>query len=338
MTLSKSFFKKDTNIKAKVICDSISQEGIRITTLELDYPRFIHAELMTHRMLSKNCSSSRAIPISTMAQQILENMAIPEFFGANQSGMQSEKEIQFPNLAKKLWISCGRGAVEDSKTLSEDLKLHKQISNRVTEPFQMIKVLVTATEWDNFFNLRIEKSAQPEIAILAYKIYMAMEESKPTEIKAGEWHLPYIERKFDVKGDIHYYLSSGEEVDLETAKKVSASCSAQTSYRKNDESVEKAVKIFDMLINAEVKHSSPFEHLATPIKQALHIETVDFDTNGSVNVSQIPETWELGLTHSDRNGNLWCGNLKCWISYRHRFVSDNTCSEFDFNNRMMEFQ
>lgn len=338
MSLNKKFLNKNTNIKAKVICDSISTNGVRITTVEVEYPRFIHSELMTHRMLSKNCSSSRAIPIRTMADQILNNMAVPEYFGANKSGMQASEEVQFPDLTKKMWIASGRQAVEDSLTLAKDFNLHKQISNRITEPFQMMKVLITATEWDNFFNLRIEKNAQPEIALLAYKIYMAMQESKPIEIQSGEWHLPYIERTFDYKANIHYHLSTGEEIDLETAMKISASCSAQTSYRKNDESIDKATKIFDMLINAEVKHSSPFEHLATPRQQTFHVETVDFITDESINVSYIPDSWENGLTHTDRIGNLWSGNLKDWVSYRHKFVKENTCNNFDFDNRIKEFE
>lgn len=337
MSLNKKFLNKKTNIKAKVICDSISTNGIRITTVEVEYPRFIHSELMTHRMLSKNCSSSRAIPIDTMTKQILDNMAIPELFGSNKSGMQAGDEITNPNLATKFWKTCGRCAVDDSKTLSKDLDIHKQISNRITEPFQMMKVLITATEWDNFFNLRIHKDAQPEILLLAYKIYMAMQESKPLEIQSGEWHLPYLNRDFDSSGDIHYYLSSGEEVDLETAKKISASCSAQTSYRKNDESVDKAIKIFDMLINAEVKHSSPFEHLATPRKAFQYIESSDYETIGHINFHKEPKSWENGLTHTDRFGNIWSGNLKDWVSYRHKFVSNNTCNKFDFSSRIKEF-
>lgn len=337
MSLNKKFLNKNTNIKAKVICDSISTNGVRITTVEVEYPRFIHSELMTHRMLSKNCSSSRAIPINTMTDQILNNMAVPEYFGVNKSGMQASEEVQFPDLTKKMWIASGRQAVEDSLTLAKDFNLHKQISNRITEPFQMMKVLITATEWDNFFNLRIEKNAQPEIALLAYKIYMAMQESKPIEIQSGEWHLPYIERTFDYKANIHYHLSTGEEIDLETAMKISASCSAQTSYRKNDESVEKAIKIFDMLINAEVKHSSPFEHLATPRKAFQYVENSDYETIGHINFHKEPESWENGLTHTDREGNLWSGNFKGWVSYRHKFVSNNTCNKFDFNSRIKEF-
>jgi thymidylate synthase ThyX len=338
MSLNKSFLKKDTKITAKVVCDSVCTNGVRITTLEVEYPRFIHSELMTHRMISKNCSSSRAIPINKMVDQILNNMAVPEYFGANKSGMQAVEEVQFPDLARKMWIASGRQAVEDSLTLAKDFNIHKQISNRITEPFQMMKVLLTATEWDNFFNLRIEKDAQPEIVLLAYKIYTAMQDSNPVEIQSGEWHLPYIERGFDSKGEIHYYLSTGEEVDLETAKKISASCSAQTSYRKNDESVDKAIKIFDMLINAEVKHSSPFEHLATPRQAEQVIENSDFDTVGHINFVKEPDTWEFGLTHSDRYGNLWSGNLKGWVSYRHKFVKDNTCNSFNFENRIKEFE
>lgn len=335
MSLDKKFFEKETNINATVICDSISH-GIRITTVEVEYPRFIHGELMTHRMLSKNSGSSRAIPIKTMSEQIKNNMAVPTYFGANKAGMQAGEEINFPELAKKMWISCGRCAIEDSLSLSQDFDLHKQISNRITEPYQMMKVLITATEWDNFFNLRIHADAQPEIAMLAYKIYIAMEDSVPLAIKSGEWHLPYVKREVDERG-LKYFLSDGKEVSLDEAIKISASCSAQTSYRKNDESLTKATKIFDMLINAEVKHSSPFEHLATPIKETKLIENSDYETVGFVNFQQKSTSWESGLTHCDKSGNLWSGNLKGWISYRHKHVSNNTCTEFNFIERMNSF-
>lgn len=335
MTLNKDFFKKETNIKAKVICDSITTEGVRLTTLEVEYPRFIHSEVMTHRMLSKNCSSSRAIPVKTMLESIERNMAVPLYFGASKSGMQATEEIQFPELAKKFWKACGNACIKDSLTMFEDFKLHKQLSNRITEPYQMIKVLITGTEWDNFFNLRLHKDSQPEICMLAYQILWAMLGSHPIEIKSGEWHLPYIDRIFDLNGNMRYYISdTGVELSLDTAKKVSASCSAQTSYRKNDTSIEKAVKVFDMLVHADVLHASPFEHLATPIQSPQRNHLFYF-----LNQVEYPESWEDGITHTSRDGSLWSGNLRGYVSYRHKELSaKGNCTEFNFIERMKEFE
>lgn len=337
--LGKSFFNRDSNIKAKVVADSISSiSGDRITTLEVEYPRFIHSEVMTHRMLSKNCSSSRAIPVDKIMEQIEENMALPIYFGKKKGGMQADEEIDFPDLAKKFWVSCGRGAIADSKVMDTDFFLHKQISNRITEPYQMIKVLITGTEWDNFFNLRIHPTAQPEIAMLAYKIYVAMQESKPKKLESGDWHLPYID-VVNIDGKLQYFSRNDGEIqriDLETAIKVSASCSAQTSYRKSDQSISKAERVFDLLIHSDVIHASPFEHVATPISATKVIENSVFETI-SLNLPSDVKSWEKGITHTDKNGDFWCGNLKGWNSYRHSRLSNNNCNNFEFEKRMKQF-
>ena len=336
--LNKDFFERKSNIKAKVVADSISSiTGVRLTTFEVECPRFILPEINTHRMISKNCSSSRAIPVEKMLEQIEENMAVPTYFGKNKSGMQACEEVNFSDLAKKFWIMCGKSALADSKVILRDFGLHKQISNRITEPYQMVKILLTATEWDNFFNLRIHPTAQPEIAMLAYKMYQAMISSTPKVLKCGDWHLPYVDMvDVDGDGEYQYFSSDGEkiqQIDIDTAIKVSVSCSAQTSYRKNDQSIEKAERIFDMLINTDVIHASPFEHVACPIRPLSKDNQEWFN----VNVPEEPETWQDGVTHVTKDGSLWSGNFKGWVSYRHSKVVGNTCKEFDFKERMKLF-
>jgi thymidylate synthase ThyX len=83
-------------ISAKIIADSISESeyGDRITTFELEYPRFIHGELMTHRLFSRNAASSRAIPINKMMDQVLTAPAMPVEWGLNKSGMQAEEMLK----------------------------------------------------------------------------------------------------------------------------------------------------------------------------------------------------------------------------------------------------
>ncbi|APD20305.1 thymidylate synthase [Acinetobacter phage AM24] len=338
MSLTKEFFERDTNITAKVIADSISPSGQRITTFEVEYPRFILAELNTHKMLEKNSSSSRAIPIIKMIEQIETNGATPLYWGKTKSGMQAGEEVVGNDLSviQYLWDLARSNAVASADILSQ-MGLHKQTSNRLLEPFQMMKTVITGTDWDNFFNLRIHPDSQPEFCMLAYKMYMAMKESTPVKLVAGQWHLPFV-HTFISKEGVQYYsdginpLSGGKQLSLEEAIRVSASCCAQTSYRKSDDSLEKADKIFDMLIKADVLHASPFGHLATPVREYWQNPKPYLDDVNSMDYS----TWEKGITHMNRKGVLCSGNLTGWISYRH-LIPNNTCYEFDFEERMKLF-
>ena len=238
---------------AKIIADSISPSGKRITTFELEYARWIHGEFMTHRMISKNAASSRAIPIEKMIQTILDNTAFPVSWGKNQAGMQAEKELDLSviDACKYQWLEARDNAIETARKLSS-LGLHKQITNRVLEPFSHIKVVATATEWDNFFYLRCHKDAQPEFQALAKAMYKEYSTNTSRQLEYGEWHLPYVS-KDDLK-----------EFGIKDCKILSASLCAQVSYRKSDDSIEKARTIFDKLINSKPSHSSPTEHQATP--------------------------------------------------------------------------
>ena len=247
-------------IKATIIADSVSAyTNQRITTFELEYPRFILAELNTHRAFSRNSASSRAIPIDKMIEQIQTNTAMPIHWGLNQSGMQAKDEQANSTLAINAWLDARDSAVKHALKLKE-LGLHKQIVNRVLEPFCMMKTLVTATNYDNFFYLRLHKDAQPEIQQLARVMYEAMKESKPVKLYQGQWHTPYY-------GNGYWNLHSDD--DLETALMISCSCSAQVSYRKTDTSIDKAKAIYDKLVNSQPVHASAFEHCATPIDDPL---------------------------------------------------------------------
>lgn len=340
MSLNLDFFKRKTNIKAKVLAHSINIHGVEMVTLEIEYPRYILAELNTHKGLEKNSSSSRAIPFNAMIGNIQENMAMPLYWGKNISGMQAKEELDHEtvDLAKKAWEEAYGSVLDHAFWLNDHAKLHKQTINRLTEPFQMMKTVITGTDWDNFFNLRIHPDAQPEFCMLAYKILMAIKESRKNKnaiyLQKGEWHLPYVSR-YRVqtgrgKGQLEYYLGeintdTYQVLSLEDAIKISASCTAQTSYRKNDETLEKAEKVFNMLIGADVLHASPFGHLGTPIEQ-YEERNHSFD----------PETWDAGITHVNRKGQLCSANLRTYIQYRH-LIENNTCWDFNFEERMKLF-
>lgn len=259
-------------ITAKVIQDSVSTSGARVTTLELEYPRFIHSEFMTHRVFSRNAASSRAIPVKKMIAQVRSNPAMPVHWGANRAGMQAGEEIINPDAGKFEWRRAANHACIAAERMLA-LGLHKQVANRILEPFQMMKTVVTATDWDNFFELRTHGDAQPEIQELANTMKKAMDESNPMKLYYGEWHVPYVDRGTDYQGNLCYmvnstYLEDGImqptviSLTEEEALMVSASCCAQVSYRLLDDSLDKAQMIFDKLINSEPMHASPFEHQA----------------------------------------------------------------------------
>lgn len=338
--LNLEFFNRPTNITAKVICDSISEQGVRLTTFEIEYPRFILAELNTHRQLSKNSSSSRAIPIKKMLSQIEDNMAMPVYWGKAKSGMQADGEVDEDSVwwYREKWKFAYDEVsyrVEQLSDLVEGKKgfmkaLHKQIPNRLIEPFQMMKTVITGTDWDNFFNLRLHPDSQPEICMLAYKMYQAMQESKPVEIYSGEYHTPYVKALRDETGSLLYFDKDMNYLTLAGAIKLSAASCASVSYRTEGMTLEKADKIFDMLIKAEVIHSSPLEHCATPVKPK-------YSELGCVRVNcSEPQSWEEGVTHINKQGELCSGNLRGFISYRH-LLPNNTCWEYDHQERMRLF-
>ena len=335
--LYKSFFNRETNITAKVICDSISEQGIRLTTFEIEYPRIVMSEFNTMRAISKNSSSSRAIPVSKMLEHTKNINLKPVYFGSKKSGMQAGDELVGEDLlyAKSTWESALHSMVHSAKIL-DDCGVAKEVTNRLVEPFQLVKVVCTATDWDNFFNLRLHPDSDPNICMLAYKMYQAMQESKPIDLKVGEWHLPFVNVGWNGKGEMCYFDEDFNSVELEQAIKLSAASCASVSYRTEGMTLEKADKIFDMLIKAEVIHASPFEHLATPISKEIEIENSDYLTVGFINKVGDSNTWQQGITHMNKQGQLCSGNLRGWVQYRH-LLPNNTYYSFDFNKRMEDF-
>lgn len=320
-------------IKAKVICDSINEESNRLTTMELEYPRMVHSEFMTHRQFSRNAASSRAIPFDKMLEQL---DGIPSRFGAAQKGMQDggtvhhgfvrDTETCYPHSYLEAWNIIKLESVKWSKAFKE-AGYHKQIYNRLTEPFQMIKVVVSATEWDNFFWLRDDVMADPTIAELARKMKLAYDDSVPQLLKAGEYHLPYVDSCTDKNGNITFGVQSDDGflcvISDEEAIKVSAARCAAVSYRNEDYGLEKCLQLYDRLVGDERKHSSALEHQATPMKNCVEDYSHGYDPYYLINITDYPISWEEGISHVDRDGNLWSGNFKGFI--QHRKTIDGEC-------------
>jgi thymidylate synthase ThyX len=300
-------------IKATIIADSISAEGVRITTMQLRYQRFIHAEFMTHRVFSRNASSSRAIPVNRLIQDVIEDPAMPISWGKNQKGMQAgEENDQLVNVAdaqgknnlstrEEAWLDARNKAIYTALCFNE-AGYHKQIVNRVLEPFAHINVLVTATEWANFFALRDHKDAQPEIAELARQMKLAMNDSIPQFKCENDWHLPYV---------------SDEERSLienkETLVKLSVARCARVSYLTHEgkkPTVEADLALYDALVGSTPLHASPAEHQATPDSLVKTQRSLDAVTKGIV----AKGDWQHPHLH---------GNFVGWQHYRKTLPYEN---------------
>jgi hypothetical protein len=260
-------------ITAKIIADSLSKGGQRLTTMQLRYPRFVHAEFMTHRVFSRNASSSRAIPVERLIQDVLDDTAMPIHWGKNQPGMQAREEhdalVVFRNDAVPpdlAWTRARDVAIAAAERFSK-AGYHKQIVNRLLEPFSHINVVVTATEWDNFFTLRHHPDAQPEINELAVQMLEAMWASKPALLD-GEFamHLPYVsnEEMWQIVNDIG--VTDRDELNTYGCRVSAARC-ARVSYLTHEgrtPDLRSDLDLFDRLAAGRPQHLSPMEHQATP--------------------------------------------------------------------------
>lgn len=313
-------------IKASVIADSVHPEtGTRITTFELVYPRFIHSEFMTHRVFNRNASSSRAIPTSKLIEQVRNEPVMPSHWGKNQKGMQAFEELSEDQRSDAIFI--WEQAASSVATYAEMLRrgqVHKQIVNRILEPFTHIRVVVTSTSWANFYGLRDHKDAQPEIRELAQAMRKAHEESVPSKLIQGHWHLPYITTNdrfaaydFCKHNRITRDEPSGAEV-YGLLLKVSAARCARASYNNFEgrpSTIEEDLGLFAKLVENQPIHASPTEHQATPMN--LSEKYVN---------NMNPTTWEQGVTSMDKEGNLYSGNLLHFIQFR-KLIPGETITE-----------
>lgn len=242
--------------EVQIIADSVSPIGYRIITYQLRYWRAIHAEVMTHRAFSRNAGSSRARPSAAIIEQVEREPWGPRHWGLNQPGMQAKEETVDAEGAMLLWEKAARQAAYLAERMRYH-ELHKQIVNRILEPFTFIDVVLTSTMpgLENFFALRIHPDAQPEIQDLAIAMRDAMYQSEPRILDYDGWHLPYI---------------MDDERDLPTALKLKLSTArcARVSYKTFDGVVEreKDMALYKKLVGAHPMHASPAEHQARPMR------------------------------------------------------------------------
>lgn len=335
-------------ISAEVICDSISEAGKRLTTFKLRYPKFIHGESKTHRViswgneggyivmeqevglmddkhLSRNASSSRAVPTRKLLAEIRSgNFAVPERWGKDQKGMQAAedfspdvpcqpgKEVSELEFVQKVWAMSAMSACEHAQALL-DFGAHKQLVNRILEPYTHINVVVTATEWDNFFGLRLHKDADPTMRALAVAMWEDRQKCKPQLRKDGEWHLPFIDKDTEEQLFRRSFKNGVFDRDwhLDLCRKVSVARCARVSYESFEtgkrSTVEEDLPLYDKLFaglqdTSAPLHASPAEHQARPDQK----------------VTPFARTGRI----TDKNGDfVWLqhelhGNLVGWCQYR----------------------
>lgn len=255
-------------IQAKVIADSVAAHGGRITTLQLRYPRFIHAEFLTHRNFSRNASSSRAIPTAALIEQVRTNPAMPVHWGKNQPGMQAREELASEwerDQVKEHWLAAASKAAATAQSMLT-IGAHKQIVNRILEPFLHIDVVVTSTDFTNFFALRDHPDAQPEMQELARAMRRAIDESIPEQLGDDDWHLPYVFAN-EIEAAVDGPLSNDQPEDWDLLLKLSTARCARVSYLKHDQSapsIHDDLRLYGRLVGSEPRHASPCEHQATP--------------------------------------------------------------------------
>lgn len=236
-----------SQITAKVILDSRSPDGARLTTMELRYPRFIHGEFLTHRQFARNSASSRAIPFSKFVDAVIADPVIPLKWGAEKPGMQTGEEVTDRDKAVEIWLGARDSAVQEA-TLLHHLGVHKSICNRLLEPWQWMVTLVTATEWANFFDQRCSPDAEVHMRTLANAMREALANSGPIQRQV---HAPYIDPITE------------SELPIQQRKRLSVARCARVSYLNHDgtRDLQKDYDLHDKLRLSA--HPSPFEHVAT---------------------------------------------------------------------------
>lgn len=302
-------------ISAHIVADSISPQGHRISTILGVIPRIVLAELNTHRMLSRNSASSRAIPTEKMIQTLKNNPFIPIKWMKEHKGMQGYEYFDdflshIQGDLKRNWLKSRDFAIDGAL---EHIRIgaSKQIANRLLEPWMMHTVLITATEWSNFTALRAEENAEIHFQDFAYKVLNVLNESEPKKLAADDWHIPFGD---DIdEGKLFNTFGNGIEVLTGEIKvKIAVARAARTSYtvvgtdQKHDYAAD--IKLHDRLL--ESGHLSPFEHCAQVMTE-----------NEYYNYRKTTGTIEEYKSYSIEAG--WCHNFRGFKSYRSMLPNEN---------------
>lgn len=283
---------------ALILLDSITNHDHRLTTLEVTMPRIILAEWNTHRVFTRSSASSRAIPVAKMIERIMTDPYVPSTWGKNQKGMSAAEDILGEDALKceSNWLHARDEMVKISESLMK-IGVHKQLANRLLEPFMWHTIINSATEYSNFFGLRCDKNAQPDMQIVANCVRQAMDMSEPRFLKAGQWHAPYAQ---------------GNDVLSSQLREITSGRCARVSYMTHDGKPDPFadIRLHDQLL--ENRHMAPLEHAARPMDEYEYNHLFKqplLKWNGQRYQQAETAEAELLWTH-------FCGNFNGWCQYR----------------------
>lgn len=311
--------------QATILADSISPDGVRLTTLWVTFPRFLLAEFNTHRALSRNSNSSRAIPPERQISAVLSNPFVPETFNKRVKGMGVGEALGHDDArdAREAWLQASWQAAKHAEILM-GLDCDKSRINRLLEPFLWHSAVITATEWSNFFALRTALTAQPEFQVIAKLMREAMEQSEPRRLDYGWWHLPGLRRD-----ELAFICEVREKLipealaaEIEIWKRVSAGRLARwTSYDRTDEESNTASEQrCEKLISSF--HMSPLEHQARPFSRN---EWISAEYNQQQERERAALYDELPNEESLRMFEFR-GNLRGWVQFRKEIPNEHDAS------------
>lgn len=341
---------------AQILADSISPDGVRLVTVEATFPRFILAEVNTHRVFSRNSASSRAIPPDDIEQpdgsikkglisRVREHPFVPATFNKRVKGMGIGEEMGDTDSAdaRRVWLAASQSAVRHAHALNQ-IGLDKSRINRLLEPFMWHTAIISSTEWDNFFALRspdddepqIDFPAQWEMQQIAILMRRAMQNSEPQKLERDWWHLPLVQ------GDELYELcrlrdnaADGDPVAREALrqhehqlKMVCARRLARVSFDKHTDGEIVSVSVSKAADLATSAHFSPFEHVARPIDQKDVFDPILGDK------IMMPASFARRLVEASKQpdydprnvgvkvGEMWCGNFRGFVQFRKEFENE----------------
>jgi thymidylate synthase ThyX len=293
---------------AKIVADSVNQWGNRLTTFEVVIPRIILAEWNTHRMFTRNSASSRAIPVKKMLDMVANNPYVPTTWGKNQKGMQAAEEILGEDAlaSERSWLRARDWAMQEANMLME-IGVHKQTANRLLEPFMWHTIINSATEMSNFYGLRDDKMAHPDIQITAGLMRDVTKQSEPKLLKYDQWHLPLVTQD-------EWTVAHERSAELRELIAICTGRCARVSYLTHEgkRDPNEDVRLHDGLLGNG--HMSPLEHAARPMN------TVEYhDYFSQPKMLWYPEHGRFIQEQNAKGANVYThflGNYQGWIQYR----------------------
>ena len=313
-----------TRIKATIVADSISAHSPRLTTFSVRFHQFVLAERNTHRSFSRSDRSTRAVPFERLAAEVHDDPAMPVEFLKAKRGMGGGepmvgKELEF---AQRRWNQDATQALANAGAAHASGEARESVNARIL-PYIYTNSIITSCEPGllNFFGLRLDRAARPEIRVLAELMWATWNESEPKKLLPGEWHIPLADytdgwtgHKCPNCGGLGCPKcgGTGESYISEQIRKVSAArCARQSFSYGKQHSIEEDLALYERLVNAIPKHLGPLEHIATPdVPRVWPADILGWDDSQT---SDLP-FWKNPHLH---------GNLPGWIQFRKTIPNES---------------